>query len=702
MKRKLAVLLALLLVFPLTSAAESADAHSLSTDDLDHLKNTIRETLGGRDADGTEEKAEPGRSLEEIAEALDELRIVNTEAVGQEPMEITTIPDAWVYCGPQEKFVGNILDGNGKGYCVVSVSPGEVYAVSTGSNTEVAPVVWYSSTKIGHDTCIGYVPAVDAGASTLYQSWLTVPEGARCMLVQTSNMSKFPISVGTRIVTYGRIDRLADAGFVTKEEMENALAFNHDCMTEFAYDNTAGAVSVDCAYPAGERVACHIRPLNGVTGGNKLTSYIVRYYAVDSMGTETKIASGYPYNYPVASVPEGTVAIKAVYPANLSDADTLVFCVYSMEQPRQPHIITVDASGNGNFTSLRPALDSITDSDLINRYEIHIYPGVYNVLEDYSEEEILSDGFVGPIVGEGVSLVGVTAGRENIVLHGEMDPALYPSSKRNDVSTLNMICSCEVRNLTVSAKYIRYAIHDDMGESRYQESTHTFIDCVFRGDFLTSGDVGSRAFGAGGAHLKQYYFKNCVFQDMLYIHSQSNSSGYSSCVIEDCTAKYFCVRDNNSEKNAYFQLSNNQFGMIIYRKSEDEHPQYMRFSSSGECSPYVYASVPFVYEIGDTVRYRNTEIDAGYAVTSDFNQAASVTSDAAGAAGISLGSIDGDTVVLRSGYVDATLFGLNDLTVGDYIGLDATGKVTVQRDAEGAVGRVQTILGDHPFIQLFP
>ena len=54
MKRKLAVLLALLLVFPLTSAAESADAHSLSTDDLDHLKNTIRETLGGRDADGTE------------------------------------------------------------------------------------------------------------------------------------------------------------------------------------------------------------------------------------------------------------------------------------------------------------------------------------------------------------------------------------------------------------------------------------------------------------------------------------------------------------------------------------------------------------------------------------------------------------------------------------------------------------------------
>ena len=72
------------------------------------------------------------------------------------------------------------------------------------------------------------------------------------------------------------------------QESDADVVFN-PFIKEFAYDNTAGAVSVDCAYPAGERVACHIRPLNGVTGGNKLTSYIVRYYAVDSMGTETKI-----------------------------------------------------------------------------------------------------------------------------------------------------------------------------------------------------------------------------------------------------------------------------------------------------------------------------------------------------------------------------------------------------------------------------
>ena len=707
MMKKTALILVLLIVIPMFSSAENVDLASLS---MEIQPNSAAEEIdipdtGDSEMTSSEEVLPDAASLDcsssEVMAALNELRIIDMGSIGSVSVDITVNPDLWAYCGSQEKHVGELQYSAGKGYCALAVNPGEGYTVTTGSNREIAPVVWYSSMDIGAGTCAGFVRPNDTGTSSIYQSKLTVPDNVCCMLVQTSSLKKFPISVEKDTVVYKRVNRLADAGYITKEEMVEAISAQHDYQTEFEYFNKAGTVTIPCIYPVGEQVVCHIKPPNKVKEGNKLSSYIVYYYAINSNGVETLIASGYAYNYPVATVPEDTVAIKAAYPSNLSGTvDSLIFSIYSMALQRKPHIITVDASGYGNFTTLRQALDSITDSDLINRYEVHIYPGVYNVLDDYTEEEIKADGFIGPIVGEGVSLIGVMAGRENIVLHGELDSTRYSHSKRNDVSTLNVICTCELRNLTVSAKYIRYAIHDDMGERRYQESKHSFIDCVFRGDYLTSGDVGSRAFGAGGSHHKQYYFKNCVFQDMLYIHTQDNASGYLSCVIEDCTAKYFCVRDVNSEKNTYFHLSNNHFGMIIYRKSEDHESQYARLYSSGECSPYVYAEVPFVYEIGDTVRYLDTSIDAGYAVTSDFNVDPAVALDIAEITGISLGCIDGDTIVIRSGYVDATLFGLTDLSVGDYIGIDDTGRVTVQSNAEGAVGRVKRILGGHPFILL--
>ena len=643
-------------------------------------------------------------TLEDLAAQLDNLRIADTDTVEKESVEIELVLDQYAYYGAQEAYLGNLKKNEKNAYCLVAVNPGERYYISTGSNKLVAPVIWYSSMEIGNAAYVNSVPPNDSPVTSKFANTVTVPEGVRCMMVQTGNYTNWPISVSRETVAVLRVDRLADAGYVTRAELEKEASVQGDYFARFAYnEEESGTVQISGVFKAGSQIACHLRPVNGATKGNKLSSRLVRYYAVSFDGMETQIAMDYAYNYPTAVIPENTEAIKVFYPSKLdAGQNDLVFCVYAMDMEREPNIITVDQDGYGDFTTLRAALDSITDSDQINRYEIRIRPGVYNVLDDYSSEEILSNGFIGPIVGEGVALVGDQASRENIVIHGELDPELYTAKKRNDVSTLNMIGTCELRGLTVTARKIRYAIHDDLGEKGFQKSVHTFIDCVFRGDELTSGDIASRAFGAGGANMKQYYFKNCVFQDMLYIHTQEKSYASPSCVIEDCTAKVFCVRDVNSGKNAYFKLSNNNFGLICYRHSDDEHEQFIRLSGSGGNSPFIYAYTPFVYEIGDTVRFRNTRIEAGCAVQMTPSLDAAVAASAENLAGVSLGCIDGDTVVLRSGYVDATLFGLGDLALGDYVGVDETGRVVKQAEADGAIGQVKKLLGpeSHPFILL--
>lgn len=41
------------------------------------------------------------------------------------------------------------------------------------------------------------------------------------------------------------------------------------------------------------------------------------------------------------------------------------------------HIVTVDTNGNGDYTTIKDAYDSITDSSFLNQYEIVVYPGIY-------------------------------------------------------------------------------------------------------------------------------------------------------------------------------------------------------------------------------------------------------------------------------------------------------------------------------------
>ena len=111
---------------------------------------------------------------------------------------------------------------------------------------------------------------------------------------------------------------------------------------------------------------------------------------------------------------------------------------------RREKVVTVKKNGGGDFTTLRGAIDSITDASKDNPYRIEIYPGTYNVMDDYTQAEIETanvadyhDGFPGPMISNGVSLVGI-GNRDEIIINGTLDSTTYNSTIRGNISTLNI------------------------------------------------------------------------------------------------------------------------------------------------------------------------------------------------------------------------------------------------------------------------
>ena len=122
---------------------------------------------------------------------------------------------------------------------------------------------------------------------------------------------------------------------------------------------------------------------------------------------------------------------------------------------------------------------------MLNPYRIEIYAGTYDVMDDYTDEEISAAvydqiSFVGPKLLNGMYLVGIGAPNE-VVLNGELDTTKFSSTIRGDISTLNCQGSCGFENLTVIANHLRYCVHDDFHTTIGKKPKRIVKDCIFRG-----------------------------------------------------------------------------------------------------------------------------------------------------------------------------------------------------------------------------
>lgn len=193
--------------------------------------------------------------------------------------------------------------------------------------------------------------------------------------------------------------------------------------------------------------------------------------------------------------------------------------------------IVVDINGNGDYTSLREALESIDDSSEKNQYIVKIKEGTYDIKADYTAEEwaVESASFIGLRVPDFTTLVGV-GDKENVILTAK------DTTQREYISTLNLQNTSSLKNLTVKAENLRYTIHDDFAQPSQEKYTRTLDNCDFYGTTLQRVYV----YGCGIKEGADYKITNCrFFTDVtsnfsFVMHNNVNWGKSSNVAIENC------------------------------------------------------------------------------------------------------------------------------------------------------------------------
>lgn len=189
-------------------------------------------------------------------------------------------------------------------------------------------------------------------------------------------------------------------------------------------------------------------------------------------------------------------------------------------------VIIVDVNGTGDYTSLRDAFESIE-----NPTTVYVRNGTYNVRNYYTNEEWEASGFVGLFVPDNTTVIGET--RDGVIITATDTSA----EVKPLISTLNIANNASLKNLTVKAEHIRYAVHDDWAAAGQNEYTRVIENCVFEGTNLRYYTV----YGAGVKQGANWSIRNCKF------------------ITHDGYRGFSCHNNLNWDKPSKLSLINNRF-----------------------------------------------------------------------------------------------------------------------------------------------
>lgn len=476
--------------------------------------------------------------------------------------------------------------------------------------------------------------------------------------------------------------------------------------SDFAYNDAKMRHTANCSFRKGEEVTLHLSVKDKYFRDN-IGNNLASFFYIKTDGTEVLIAKDYPYAYPTITLPCDIIGIM-VEVATWMDggkSSTLRLWIWKNAKAIKPKTIKVKPEGDGDFTSLRAAIDSIKDNNDINRYVVELYPGVYNILDEYSDSELTSEDaettygkFVGAKIGNGVSLVGIGQ-RDDIVIRGFL-PTTIDSDTRYEISTLNLAGNCRLENLTIYGENIRYCVHDDFGSSTHQPNRRDIINCKFIAPNIGSYTDRNVTYGAGGGNCKTIVMENCDFGDCVVIHTWNSCKRSMYVTLNNCTARAFYLGDYNSGEPQYYQLNNCKGSFINLSKSGGSHEQFVRLTGVGTNDMMVMCESGDTYETGDCVTFQHSEMQVGQMVKLEALNIASTT-NIAECFGYVIGNRDGFVIVQTRGYVTSSVVGLYGLSIGGYVGVDASGKMTATASKDNAVGVVKYVEGSNAFIRLY-
>lgn len=223
------------------------------------------------------------------------------------------------------------------------------------------------------------------------------------------------------------------------------------------------------------------------------------------------------------------------------------------------NIIKVSKDGTGDFNKITQAVNSINDSSEFNQYEIHIYTGTYDLVEEFGGQTWVNsisdtDGEMqGLLLPNFVHLIGHGSVNINCMVSNENATESFAKC----VSTINVNQSNRIEGIVFRGQNTRYVIHDETG-NKYHNLTRVLKNCRFihkgnKQGFWSSFKAMGGGFGSGG----RYDIINCDFVSpyvpFTYHNNENQASNFMN--IDGCT-----FSGNNSSQNydigfGYYKLN---------------------------------------------------------------------------------------------------------------------------------------------------
>jgi len=192
-----------------------------------------------------------------------------------------------------------------------------------------------------------------------------------------------------------------------------------------------------------------------------------------------------------------------LYTSDIQDIQDLI-------PPDTTITINVKPDGTGDFLNPVLATRGITDSSKDKIYNIYIHEGIYDIMTYLDAAELVSSA-QGWVLPDYVNLIGVGE-KDKIILKGD-----YLGADANFVlyhSTLNVKKSNRLENLIITAKNLRYAVHDESA-NLYKDWNRFCKTC----DFIHYGNTAgfwqyTAAWGEGCSSGSHSEFEDCLIQSV--------------------------------------------------------------------------------------------------------------------------------------------------------------------------------------------
>ena len=241
---------------------------------------------------------------------------------------------------------------------------------------------------------------------------------------------------------------------------------------------------------------------------------------------------------------------------------------YEDSEKIKTNIIEVKKDGTGNFITITEAVNSVKNSKITNQFEIHIYDGIYDLLEEQGGVDwinSITDGseMQGLLLPDFVHLIGHGSVYIDLIVPDET--STNASSRR--ISTINTEKSNRLEGITFRARNTRYVIHDEANNSENNKNlTRIIKNCRFIHQGNKEGNWGAyKAMGGGTSSGGRYEIINSHFESpyIPFTYHNNNNQGTNYMVIDGCTFSGNISSNNYDIGFGYYQKNTEPFYITV-------------------------------------------------------------------------------------------------------------------------------------------